>query len=97
MDPPDATGTFLGASPFADYLRELSSQDIADRASSTITSQNRLASPIALTIASCLDDPIADDRLDDERLIVLPVSSFCRSALPRSRLPSGRRTIASHR
>jgi hypothetical protein len=31
--------------------------------------------PIALTIAACLDDPIADDRLDDDRLIVLPIGS----------------------
>jgi hypothetical protein len=73
MDPPDATTTFLGASPFANYLRELSSQDIADRASMTTASQNCLALPIALTIASCLDDPIADDCLDDDRLIVLPI------------------------
>ena len=75
MDPPDATAIFLGASPFTDYLRELSSQDIADRASTTIASQNRLASPIALTIATCLDDPMADDRLDDDRLIGLPIGS----------------------
>ena len=75
MDPPDATAIFLGASPFTDYLRELSSQDIADRASMTIASQNRLASLIALTIASCLDDPIANDRLDDNCLIVLPIGS----------------------
>ena len=65
MDPPDATATFLGTSLFTDYLRELSSQDNADRASSTIASQNRVALPIALTIASCLDDPIANDRLDE--------------------------------
>jgi hypothetical protein len=65
MDPPDAPATFLGASPFTDYMRELSSQDIADRASLTITSQNdRLTLPIALTIASCLDDPITEDRFD---------------------------------
>ena len=75
MDPPDTTATFLGASPFTDNLRELSSQDIADRASTTIASQNPLALPIALTIASCLDDPIADDRLDDDRLIILPIGS----------------------
>jgi hypothetical protein len=76
MDPPDAPTTFLGASPFTDYLRELLSQDIADMALLTIASQNdRLTSPIALTIASCLDDPIADDRLDDDRLIILPISS----------------------
>ena len=75
MDPPDATATFLGTSPFTDYLRELSSQDIANRASTTIASQNRLASRIALTIASCLDNPIADDRLDDDCLIVLPIGS----------------------
>jgi hypothetical protein len=75
MDPPDATATFLAASPFTDYLRELSSQDIADRASTPIASQNRLALPIALTIASCLDDPIADDCLEDNRLIVLPIGS----------------------
>ncbi len=75
MDPPDATTTFLGASPFTDYLRELSSQDIANRASSTIASQNRLASPIALMIALCLDDPITDDCLYDNHLIVLPIGS----------------------
>jgi hypothetical protein len=76
MDPPDAPATFLGASPFTDYLRELSSQDIADRASLTIASQNdRLTLPIALTIASCLDDPIANDCLDDNRLIILPIGS----------------------
>jgi len=75
MDPPDATATFLGVSPFTDYLRKLSSQDIADRASSTIASQNRLTSPIALMIALCLDDPIANDCLDDDHLIVLPIGS----------------------
>jgi hypothetical protein len=76
MDPPDAPTTFLGASPFTDYLRELSSQDIADRASLTIASQNdRLTSPIALTIASCLDNPIANDRLDDDCLIILLIGS----------------------
>jgi len=75
MDPPDATATFLGASPFTNYLRELSSQDIVDRSSSTIPSQNGLASPIALTITSFLDDPIADDHLDDDRLIILPIGS----------------------
>jgi len=75
MDPPDATTTFLGASPFTDYLRELSSQDIADWASTTIASQNRLSSPIILTITSCLDDPIADDCLADDRLIILPNGS----------------------
>jgi hypothetical protein len=76
MDPPDAPATFLGASPFTNYLRELSSQDIANRALLTIASQNdRLTSPIALTIASCLDDPIADDHLDDNRLIILSISS----------------------
>ena len=74
-DPPDATTTFLGASLFTGYLRELSSQGIADRALSIIASQNRLASLIALTIASCLDDPIADDRLDNDRLIILPIGS----------------------
>ena len=75
MDPPEATATFLGASPFTDNLRELSSQDIANKASMTIASQNRLTSPIALTIASCLEDPIADDCLYDDRLIVLPIGS----------------------
>jgi hypothetical protein len=76
MDPLDAPATFLGASPFTNYLRGLSSQDIADRASLTIASQNdRLTSPIALTIASCLDDPIADNRLDNDCLIILPIGS----------------------
>jgi hypothetical protein len=76
MDPPDAPTTFLGASPFTDYLRELSSQDIADRASLTIASQNNcLTSPIALTITSCLDDPITGDCLDNNRLIILPIGS----------------------
>jgi hypothetical protein len=76
MDPPDAPANFLGASPFTDYLRELSSQDIADRALLTIASQNnRLTLPIALTIASCLDDPIADDCLDNDCLIILPIGS----------------------
>ncbi len=77
MDPPDATATFLGARPFTDYLREFSSQDIANKAWST-------ASPIALTIVSCLDNPIADNRLDDDRLIVLPIGSAPIA------LPSGR-------
>ena len=75
MDPTDATTTFLGASPFTNYLRELSCQDIADRALSTIASQNRLALPIALTITLCLDNPIADDCLDNNCLIVLPIGS----------------------
>jgi hypothetical protein len=76
MDPSDAPATFLGASPFTDYLRELLSHDIADRASLMIASQNdRLTSPIALTIASCLDNPIADDCLDDNCLIILPIGS----------------------
>jgi hypothetical protein len=75
-DPPDAPATFLGASPFTNFLRELSSQDIANRASLTIASQNNcLTLPIALMITSCLDDPIAEDRLDDDRLIILPIGS----------------------
>jgi hypothetical protein len=76
MDPPDAPATFLGTSPFTDCLRGLSSQDIADRASLTISSQNDcLTSPIALTIPSCLDNPIADNHLDNDRLIILPIGS----------------------
>ena len=75
MDPSDTITTFLVASPFTDYLRELLSQVIADRASTRIASQNRLASPIALTITSCHDDPIADNRLDNDHLIFLPIGS----------------------
>jgi hypothetical protein len=76
MDPPDAPATFLGASPFTNYLRELLSQEIANRALLMIASQNDcLTSTIALTIASCLDDPIADDCFDDNCLIILPIGS----------------------